>query len=235
MTNPVPPRFNETSIYMAGSSHFSDRHYFKTPFINYRHQSSRIKEIEVHSISGGYLDQSWIHDMKRFVRSQSSDQQILIVVMLACNAIRKDPKDIGPILRTHDHMIRAFRHRWNVRIILCGAISSPRSDPRTRISFTRLDGALQDLASESPQSIRYFPTNSLFMKDDKIDTALFADRLHLTARGARKLIAALHDFIHECLGVHYIRGTGIHHYPIRDWSFAPKVIEGQDETTNVQD
>ena len=237
MTSPVPPRFNETKIYMAGSSHFAERHHFMTPFINYQHQSPRIKDIQVHSISGGYLDQSWIKDMKRFVRSQKRDQQILFVVMLACNAVRRDPTDIKPILRAHDQMIIAFRHRWNVRIILCGTIPSPRSDPRTRIPFTRLNESFQDLASESPRSVRYFPTAPLFMKDGQIDSSLFSDRLHLTVRGAHKLIVALHEFIYECLDVHYTRGTGRHFYPVRNWSFSPPptVEENQEQAMDVQD
>ena len=216
---PKKPKFNETAVYLAGSSHFAERHHFKTTFIHHHPQSSRIKSIDVQSVSGGYLNNNWLTHMDHFVQTHPPSQQILFVVMLACNAVRRSPHNIDPILAMHAKLVDKFKYNVNVRFVMCGLIPSPRSNLKTRAAFTQVDAAFEQIATSNPGRVRYFPTAHLFIKQRQINYNLFSDGLHLNPEGASKLIFELHTFIRECLAVHYARNICRRFYPLRCWRY----------------
>lgn len=184
---------NKTDYLLLGSSHFSERHHFKKQFLEER-KDDRIGDITISSVSGGHLTQRSIDFALDFVY-QRRHRPLIIIVMLACNAVRQNIPN-NRIMQRHARLLECLKNYSHVRVVLCGLIPCPRTDPWTKKTFKDLNLNMKSLASGGAS---FFNTARFFVHEGQIKTYLFKDGLHLNKEGSHLLVSRLHVFLERML------------------------------------
>ena len=184
---------SKPNLLLLGSSHFSSRHGFQECFLK-RVGKTEFDHISITSVSGGKLNDSIICHALRYVESHPPTKQIIIIVMMAGNAIRKWPRS-HQMVSTHERMLSFFERKPNVEIILCGVLPTPRIDHYTRVPFLLVNSTFKEMAINRAPRVHYFSTASHFVDSNNIKEHLYKDGLHLTNHGAEILIEELYQFI----------------------------------------
>ena len=77
--------------------------------------------VSISSTSSGSLDIPTIAHEVRYVKNHPPTKQIIIVVMMAGNAIRRSPRSHG-MVQLHEQMLAYMERFPNVEVILCGLL-----------------------------------------------------------------------------------------------------------------
>ena len=149
----------------------------------------------VSSTSGGSLDIPTIAHAVRYIKNHPPTKQIIIIIMMAGNAIRRSPRSHG-MVQLHEQMLAYMERFPNVEVILCGVLPTPCTDHFTKIPFLLVNAAFKEMAINRAPRVHYFSTASHFVAANRIKEHLYKDDLHLTNFGAEILIEELLRFIH---------------------------------------
>ena len=178
-----------------GSSHFSNHRHFK-PLVDDLRQGNAIKDVTISALPGGSLDTHVINMAYNYVKN-SSTYQVLIILMMACNAIRKKPNS-HTMEEMHNKLFSTLKEFTNVTYLLCGCIPSPRGINFNISAYHNFDKFLFETAKESPGQVYFFDTANLFYGKQGLKTFMFnRDGIHLNKEGAHILVMTLHFFINH--------------------------------------
>ena len=188
MSNP------KTELLFLGSSHFSQRRKFKTLLQDVRMPLS-ITNVRISSCPGGFLNQKVINLAHDHVRKSYPYTQVLIVIMLACNGIRHDPKN-NNMEAMHKKLVKTLGVYETVRFVFCGCIPSPFKLQDYGSGYMSFNKFAFNFHKENKDKVYFFDTADLFYGKKGLKQFLFdLDGVHLNREGAHLLVMTLHTFI----------------------------------------
>ena len=201
----------ETDVLLLGSSHFARRHHFHENFMEQARTSEHVGVVEISSTSGGHLTSLHLNRVSRFVKDRPPYHPIVIMVMLACNAIRKKPNDLIPLIKIHMDLITLLRPHKNVLLVLCGVLPCPRTHKWTAVPFNAMDTVFQGLAAAYAPNVTFLSVSRHFMTiNSDVKKHLFKDGLHLNHVGADILVTEMVKCLHQFVKTECDRCSGQH-------------------------
>ena len=192
----------ETELLFLGSSHFSQRRKFK-PLLQDVKMPLSISNVRISACPGGFLNQTVINLAHDHVRKYYPYSQVLIIIMLACNGIRHDPKE-NKMEAMHRKLVKTLEVYETVRFVFCGCIPSPFKLHEYLSGYMNFSKFAFNMHNDNKDKVYFFDTANIFYRKKGLKHFLFdPDGVHLNREGAHLLVMILHSFICHSVLTHW--------------------------------
>ena len=185
---PIP----RSNVLLIGCEHFSRKHGFPQHFPNFQNKSRNINSVTFKSKKGS-LD---LHVIKTIIDIIHADlSPIIIVLMMACDAVLEKPDYLGDIATMHRNLMVHLTLYPHARIILCSLLPHPPTFTWSQQPFACMDQILLEIADEYPQA-DYLDLSRYFLYGKELVPFNFKPDGNLHIFGVETLVEAIQEKIY---------------------------------------